>query len=201
MGKWLLMAAACYLIGGIPFGFIVARLRGVDITKYGSGATGATNVMRVIGPVPAVISGVLDLSKGISAALIGRALFGAQDILAPLVAGLFAMTGHNFSPYLGFRGGKGVSVGAGIVAMLMPRVVLAGLIVFVVVVSLTRYVSLGSMVCAVSTVAVALIYREPPLYTGFLVLASVYIVFQHRSNIRRLLSGKESKFGERVKVK
>jgi len=201
MGKWLLLAVSCYLIGGIPFGFITARLLGVDITKYGSGATGATNVMRVVGPVPAVISGVLDLSKGIMSVLIGRALFGPGNLLPPLVAGMFAMTGHNFSPYLRFRGGKGVAVGAGVAATLMPKVALAGFLVFLFVVVLTRYVSLGSMVCAVSTVAAALVYHEPPLYTGFLVLASAYIVFQHRSNIRRLVAGKESKFGERVKVK
>jgi glycerol-3-phosphate acyltransferase PlsY len=157
--------------------------------------------MRVIGPVPAIISGVLDLSKGLSAVLIGRALFGPANLLAPLVAGLFAMTGHNFSPYLGFRGGKGVSVGAGVVALLMPKVALVGLIVFIVVVALTRYVSLGSMTCAVSAVAVALASQQPPLYTGFLALVSAYIVFQHRSNIRRLVTGKESKFGERVKIK
>jgi len=201
MDKWLLLVVSCYLIGGIPFGFIVARLKGIDITQYGSKATGATNVMRVMGPGPAVISGVLDLSKGIVSVLIARVLFGPANILPPLVAGIFAMTGHNFSPYLRFRGGKGVSVGAGVAAMLMPKVTLAGFLVFIIIVAMTRYVSLGSMTCAISTVVAALAYREPPLYVGFLALASAYIVFQHRSNIKRLVAGKESKFGERVKVK
>ncbi len=201
MGKWLLLAVSCYLIGGIPFGFIVARLRGVDITQYGSRATGATNVMRVVGLGPAVISGLLDLSKGIVSVLIARALFGPENILPPLVAGILAMTGHNFSPYLRFRGGKGVSVGAGVAAMLMPKVALAGLIVFVIIVAITKYVSLGSMTCAVSAVVAALAFRQPPLYVGFLALASAYIVFQHRSNIKRLVAGRESKIGERVKIK
>jgi glycerol-3-phosphate acyltransferase PlsY len=197
----ILILAASYLIGGIPFGFIAAKMRGIDITRYGSGVTGATNVLRVLGPGPAIVVALLDVSKGVIAVLLAERLTVPPNAAIPVLSGLLAMTGHNFSPYLRFKGGKGVSVGAGVVLMIMPKVILVALAVFVVVVALTRYVSLASILGGITAAVTAFAMRQPAPHLVFVTLGALYVLVQHRSNIRRLLTGTESKIGQRVKIK
>jgi len=195
------VVAMSYLIGAIPFGYIIAKSKGVDILKHGSGAIGATNVLRTLGTGPAVLSLVLDALKGVSVVTLARALSAPTDALSPVLAGFAAMAGHSFSPFIRFRGGKGVATGAGVLIALMPQMAVYAVLVFGVVVAITRYVSLGSMLAAVVAATAAWYTRQPWPYLLFVTPAAALVVFQHRANIRRLLSGKESKLGERVNVK
>lgn len=191
--------AFAYLLGGIPFGVIVARhLHDVDITKLGSGNTGATNVFRTLGWRPALVVAVLDVAKGALPALVARFVLtdpswnvNAQDLLV-IAAGVSAMLGHMFSPYFRFRGGKGVATAAGGILVLMPEAFFALLGVFIVVIVIARIVSVASIVTALAFPGViALLYRDRPVLFGFAIIAIVAIVWSHRSNIARLLHGEE----------
>jgi glycerol-3-phosphate acyltransferase PlsY len=196
-----------YLLGSIPFGFLVSRVFGVgDIRRHGSGNIGATNVWRVVGRRAAAWTYVGDIGKGAAAVLLARYWSGAfdvtPDIIDPLLVAtaLAAVTGHMFPVYLRFRGGKGVSTALGGVMVLLPLESLAGLLVFVLVVAFSRYISLGSMAGAVSLGVVVvtekyLLQRDiAVIYVGLAAVLAVLIVLTHRHNIGRLLSGTENKF-------
>jgi glycerol-3-phosphate acyltransferase PlsY len=193
-----LVLIAGYLIGGVPFGVIVAkRFYGEDITKLGSGNTGATNVFRSLGWRPALAVAAADVSKGSVAALIAFALAGPQwpvyatDLLV-IGAGLASMAGHMFSPYFGLRGGKGVATAAGAILVLMPAAFAALLVVFVGFLMLTKIVSVSSMVTALCfPLAIFLLYPGRGALFAFAALAVPLIFFAHRSNIGRLLRGEE----------
>jgi glycerol-3-phosphate acyltransferase PlsY len=187
-----------YLIGGIPFGAIVARRYGVDLTAAGSGATGATNVLRNLGWKPALIVAVLDVSKGAVPAVGARLLAGAlgwdinvSDLLV-VVAGVSAMLGHIYSPYIRLRGGKGIATGTGAVIVLAPLVILPLLVVFVFMVWVTRIVSIASLtVAALLPLAAWVLYPGRPVVLVFALLAVPLVFWAHRSNIRRLMRGEE----------
>jgi len=204
----LLALPIAYLIGSIPFGYLIVKLTaGADIRQTGSGGTGATNVSRRAGKVAGIATLLLDALKGAVAVFVAakwceqfqpNLLAGDWILLGSAVA---AIVGHIFPVWLGFRGGKGVATGAGVFLMLHPLAVLCAGVVFVIVVLLTRYVSLGSisgaLVIPLSVWLMHVFVRRDlslaPMLAGATVSA-LLIVFAHRGNIARLLSGTEPKF-------
>jgi glycerol-3-phosphate acyltransferase PlsY len=191
-----------YVLGSLPFGFWFAKTRGLDIQKVGSGNTGATNVLRALGPKAAIPVLILDVGKGFFGAMLAQRVgvaMGADAGLAGILGGLGAFAGHNWSFLLRFTGGKGVSAAAGAALFLMPQVVWVAAMAFVGVILITRYVSLGSILAALTFVAATLVGRYPPASQAFAVVVGAVIIFKHRSNIARLLSGKEPKFGQRLR--
>lgn len=200
----VLILIAAYILGSIPFGYMVVRARtGADVRETGSGGTGATNVSRRAGKLAGVVTLALDALKGALAVILARWLltedFGINWWVA--VAVVLAIAGHCFPVWLGFRGGKGVATGVGSFLALSPPAVAVAGVVFILVVWATRYVSLGSVTAAAMfPLCVWLLSRyvnssetHTPMLTAAITGASL-IIFMHRANIGRLLSGKESKF-------
>ncbi|MBL8797185.1 MAG: glycerol-3-phosphate 1-O-acyltransferase PlsY [Planctomycetia bacterium] len=194
----LAVILAAYLIGAIPFGWLVAWLRGVDITQAGSGNIGATNVGRVLGKKLGILVFVLDFLKGALPTLAARFLVDPKpnDTLA-VFAGLAAVLGHMFPIYLRFRGGKGVATGAGVVFMLVPAPAALGLAAWLAVLCAVRYVSVAS-VAAAAVIALIRLLAEPEPFapnqlalTIFCILAALLVLVRHRSNLQRLFAGTE----------
>lgn len=189
---FIVAAVASYLLGSIPNGLILGKgIWGVDLRQHGSGNIGATNAWRTIGKTGGISIFLLDMLKGALSAYLGLSLGGGE--LAGIVCGLLAIAGHSWSIFLGFKGGKGVATGLGVIATLMPWVTLIVFAVWLAIVKITGYVSLGSVVGAVLVPVLALAMG---LHTDFMVLgviAAVFIVYRHKSNIERLLNGTESK--------
>ncbi len=194
---------AAYLIGSIPFGYLIVRLtKGADVREAGSGGTGATNVSRQAGKGAGVLTLALDALKGVAAVLLARWLltddFGINWWVT--AAALAAAAGHIFPVWLKFRGGKGVATGLGVFASLAPLAVLCSTTVFLIVVFVTRYVSLGSIIAAtILPLCVWLINSNSesstdttPLLTTA-IIGSAFVIFMHRANIARLRSGTERK--------
>ena len=198
---------AGYMIGSIPFGVILSRSRGVDLRKVGSGNVGATNVSRVLGPRWGILCFVLDVGKGAGPVLAAGALLSRPQGLPPamhqaawLVAGCGAILGHVFSPWLGFRGGKGVATSLGVVLGIFPYFTYAALCAFgvwIIVTWWSRYVSLGSIVAALSFLPLLAALNWPPWrlwpMCTFAAIMVALILVRHRDNIRRLLRGTENK--------
>jgi glycerol-3-phosphate acyltransferase PlsY len=191
MDKILLVVAA-YLLGSIPFGYLIVRGKGGgDIRATGSGGTGATNVSRRIGRAAGVLTLLLDAAKGCLAVVVAKSVSGDDWVIA--IAAIAALVGHIFPVWLGFRGGKGVATGVGIFLVLAPLALLCAAVVFVAIVLLTRYVSLGSIAAAILIPVLVWVQSDSrPLLVAALVGAAL-IVFAHRGNIQRLLSGTESR--------
>jgi glycerol-3-phosphate acyltransferase PlsY len=189
----LLLITAGYLIGSIPWGYIVPKLlRGVDIRTVGSGNLGAANVWRALGFKAGLAVAVLDVGKGFAAALLG---LWAGDELTGLLAGIAAMIGHWRPLFMGLaRGGKIVATTAGVVLALAPLAFSAMSVVWVVTFLLTRYTSIASMVSAVSLPLLALAFGSSIPVVAFSAGAALAILILHRANIRRLLNGTENRF-------
>ncbi|HEY7410238.1 MAG TPA: glycerol-3-phosphate 1-O-acyltransferase PlsY [Vicinamibacteria bacterium] len=189
------VAAAAYLVGSIPFSYLVARRRGVDVRAVGSGNVGATNVMRSVGTGAGALAFFLDFAKGAAASLLALAVAG-QGVAAALAA-VMAVIGHMYPVWLGFRGGKGVATGAGAFLPLLPWATAAGLVAFAVVLALTRYASLGSIAGAtVLAVTAFLMGGAQPVARAAAGMA-LLIVWKHRANIQRIAQGTESRVGSR----
>jgi acyl phosphate:glycerol-3-phosphate acyltransferase len=191
----LLVALAAYLLGAIPFGYLVARARGVDILRQGSGNIGATNVLRTVGRGPAIVTLVGDVGKGYAAVAVGS-LLAAGDPITVAAATVAAVAGNCWSIFLGFRGGKGVATGLGALLRTVPWATVAALPVFVVVVATTRYVSLASLLAAACVPLGAFVLYRPAPAAAALVVA-VIVILRHHENIARLRAGTESRFGQR----
>lgn len=197
-----LAVAGAYLLGGIPTGLLLGRwLKGIDLRQYGSGKTGATNAARTLGARISIVVFVLDALKGLVAVLLAHWLTGGNAWVEAL-AGVAAIAGHCWSPYIGFTGGRGVATGAGAALVIAPwAVLLAAPVGFLVAVT-TRYMSLVSLFGAVSVplaiALAALLGWLPPGTIVFGVLGGALIIIMHRDNIRRLLAGTERKIGERA---
>lgn len=198
----ILLAVASYLLGAVPFGLLIARLKGVDIRKVGSGNIGATNVLRAVGKPWGIATFTCDALKGFLPAalfpIVGNH-FGAhfQSLeLWGVVCGVAAILGHNFPIYLGFKGGKGVATSAGALLGLAPLAVAIGLAVWALFFFTLRYVSLASIVAAASIVASGwILYRANGLLLPVvLTVLGVLVIARHHANIRRLLAGTESRF-------
>jgi glycerol-3-phosphate acyltransferase PlsY len=198
-GQLLLWLIASYLVGAIPTSYLTVRLlKGQDLRTLGSGNLGATNLYRVLGWRYALPVGIFDLLKGAVPVLFFAPLAGGGDRTA-LLLGMAAVLGHVFSVFAGFKGGKGVATGAGVVLGLAPWAFVAALVTWLLLVKATGYVSLGSMGAALMLPpAVFVLHPERrPLIWFFAGLAGA-ILFFHRANIRRLRSGTENRFGRRA---
>ena len=197
-----LAALLGYLIGAIPSGVMIGRLRGVDPRAAGSGRTGTTNALRTLGPALAAVVLLLDVAKGAVAVLAGAWVgetVGAADAWPSALAGVAAVLGHVRSVFIGFGGGRGVATGGGAMLVLAPLALLAAIPVFLLLVWRTRYVSLGSIGAAVALpLGVALLYSlgragvEAALAAA---LIGAVVIVAHRDNIERLRAGTERKLG------
>jgi len=205
-----LAAAAGYLIGAIPFGYLVARSRGVNIFEEGSRNPGATNVRRVLGPGAGYTVYALDALKGAAAAALPLWCLGwvdgagaARDLPSPVfvakflgVAGLVAaLLGHSFSCFTRFRGGKGVATASGGFLLLMPQAALASALLWVILFYATRYVSLASIVASASLPVAARLSGQIRFLVLMAAVVACFVILRHRGKIARLLNGTENRFG------
>jgi glycerol-3-phosphate acyltransferase PlsY len=202
-----LVLVISYLLGSIPTSDIVARLRGVDLRHLGSGNPGFTNVLRTMGAQMAVPVLIVDVAKGLIAVLVVAAGLGGGSSLGEtgiaLAAGLAAVAGHIWPVFARFRGGRGVATACGMFAAMSPLATIAAVLLWLVLVLTTRYVSLGSMAAAVLLPvgvwlepAILGSERSPALLATAIVVA-VVVVLRHRANIGRLLNGTENRFGQK----
>jgi glycerol-3-phosphate acyltransferase PlsY len=207
---WILWPLAGFLAGSIPFGFIVARARGVDIRTVGSGNIGMTNVWRALGWKAGATVLVLDLLKGIAPTVGSEWYWHAQVARLPgwdgsgnfsvlplaMLTGLLAVLGHTFTPWLGFKGGKGIATGAGVFVALLKLWALVPVGVFVLALAATRMVSVGSLLGAWSGVILTLAVPQMRLLFPLVGLLAVFVTWTHRENIQRIRSGTERRIGE-----
>jgi glycerol-3-phosphate acyltransferase PlsY len=194
--------AAAFLTGSIPWSYIIGRMKGADIRRSGSGNTGATNLFRVCGRGAGLTGLVLDAAKGAVPVL--AASRGVMQLAPPAgdwivaVSGICAVLGHVFSPWLRFRGGKGVATTLGVLLVLSPLSLLAGVLVFAVVLLATRYVSLGSISAALAVVPAVFVFQPGSLPVQVIIcVVAALILVRHRSNIVKLLKGEENRFSLR----
>jgi len=188
---------ASYLIGAIPVGFLVARAAGgFDIRGKGSGSIGATNVLRTLGPVPAVLTLLGDVVKGYLAVRVAEVL-GPEPVWGAAGA-LLAVVGNCWPVFLRFRGGKGMATALGAFLTLVPKAVLPAAVLFIAIVAISRYVSLASIAAVLVLPVGAFVLGYPRASTGAAALAALVILWRHRENIRRLADGKENRLGGRL---
>lgn len=200
-----LVLGGAFVLGAVPFGYLAGRMRGIDLRAHGSGNIGAANTLRVLGTRTGVAVFLLDVLKGLVPVLVARRLegsLGGANGWVIVGAGLAAILGHTFSPFLRFKGGKGVATSLGVLIGLSPLVAGLSLGLFLLVVAATRYISLGSILAALTQ---ALLFwlplfdgRAAPLpFRLFGLLTAIFVILKHRSNIERLRKGTEARFGEK----
>ena len=192
---WLVGA---YLVGGIPFGFLIGRARGVDVRTVGSKNIGATNVFRTVGKKWGLVAFACDVLKGLLPTLAARH-FAAETSWLPLAVGVMCVVGHMLTPYMKFKGGKGVATAFGMLIGLAPALVGTAFALFALVFAATHYISLGSCTAAAFLMVAVWFpilgtegYRNLPQCI-LVALVAAFVIFKHRANIGRLLSGTESK--------
>lgn len=197
MIKNVLLLAAAFVIGSIPFGIITAKAHGIDLKKVGSGNIGATNVLRALGKRPAMITLLGDILKGTLAVAIGK--YAGVGLIYEGLVGMSAILGHNFSIFLGFRGGKGVATSMGVLLLYIPYGAAVTIAIWILVVLITKYSSLGAIVSfTLLPLNVLLIDSQDKTRFFIAVLISFFIIIRHQDNIRRLLKGTERKIGKRA---
>ena len=192
----LAVVAFGYLAGSIPFAFLLARRRGVDLRHEGSGNVGAANVLRTSGVPNAVIAFVLDAAKGAVAVLVAQRL--SAEPATPVAGGLASIIGHIYPVWLGFRGGKGVATAGGVFVVLTPAAMGIAAAVFALAIWVTRYISVGSMAAAVTLAVTTAAMDVPAVITVGSVIAAVIIIHRHRGNLARLIAGTERRVGQRL---
>ncbi len=192
--KALLIFVLAFIIGSIPFGIIIAKAKGIDLKKVGSGNIGATNVLRSLGKSAALLTLLGDVLKGTAAVAIGR-YFGLGPVFEGL-CGFCAILGHNFSLFLGFRGGKGVATSFGVLSIYSPQTALFTFIIWLIVVMTTKYSSLGALV-SFGLLPLSILFFDHRDKIIIAVLITILIFVRHKDNIKRLLSGTERKMGRR----
>lgn len=191
-----LLLVIAYLIGSIPFAYLLTRrLAGIDVRRVGSGNVGAANVFRAAGPAGGLVVMALDMAKGLAAVLVARRM--DPDPMSVAAAGLAAIVGHVFPLWIGFRGGKGVATACGVFAVLAPVATAAAALLFVCMLWWTRYVSVGSLVASAALGPVAYLTSAPAPTVISALLAAALIAGRHRSNLARLQSGTERRLGRR----
>ncbi|MFM9874371.1 MAG: glycerol-3-phosphate 1-O-acyltransferase PlsY [Fimbriimonadaceae bacterium] len=200
MNGWILLVLS-YFVGSIPVGVMVAKARGIDITKEGSGNVGATNIARVLGKKAGAVCLILDVLKGFVPALVFQVIvsrpifgFGFPSQEFGLICGGLAMVGHMFSPFLKFKGGKGIATGLGMLVGSSPMVGGWVLLSFIVVAIPSRIVSLSSLVAVAVMVVAGLLLTPPPLFWGVYIALAAFIYYKHWPNIQRIIQGTEPKF-------
>ena len=196
------MVVLAYLMGSFPAGFLLGRLWGVNVLEWGSGRTGGTNVLRSAGVLPALITGAIDVGKGALAVWVaGQVAPEAHQAMTEILAGVAVILGHNYSVFLGFRGGAGVGTSLGALSMIYWPAAVALLVLLLLIVAVTRYASLGSLIVTtlmpIILLALAVTGTLPLAYICYGLLAWVIIVYEHRPNIRRLIEGTERRIGEK----
>jgi len=199
--KIIFCLAISYLIGSLPTAYIAGRFtRGIDIRKYGSGNIGATNVFRVLGKTPGIIVLIIDIFKGVVAIAIIPGIFGLHEVMAYVLAGLAVVSGHNWTVFLQFKGGKGMATSLGVligltiqIAAIRP-VLLLSVAIWSIVFLLSGYVSLASLVSAVCLPVLMVVLTASFELTFLGIIFSVFIVLRHRANIKRLLAKEEHRF-------
>lgn len=192
-----LFVLAAYALGSIPTSYLVGRLHGIDLREHGSGNLGGTNAYRVMGAAAGVPVVLVDVSKGLIPAYFFPAWDGVPIADLALLYGLAAIAGHVWSVFMGFRGGKGVATGAGVLLALAPTSALIGLLVWIGVVSITRYVSVASVSAATLVPLTAWLTDEPSSTVLFCAAVAIFVWWTHRDNVRRLAAGTENRFGRR----
>jgi acyl phosphate:glycerol-3-phosphate acyltransferase len=199
MALYFTIAVIAYLLGSIPFGYLLVRIfRGEDVRRIGSGNIGATNVARTGAKGLGAATLALDALKGLAAVWIAWLLApaGAEGLPYMSIAALAAVLGHMFPVWLGFKGGKGVATALGVFILLFPKALLVSLFLFIVIVVATRFVSLGSMLGAISFPVAAYFIHHPDWQAlAPTCVIALLIVIKHHQNVRRLLAGNENRFG------
>jgi glycerol-3-phosphate acyltransferase PlsY len=210
---YVIVAIAAYLLGSIPTGFLVARARGIDIRAAGSGNIGATNAMRVLGKPAGIFVLFIDALKGyVACALLPPLIFNWLDphfsgffiyfqnwpveyqIRVYVLAGICAVLGHNYTSWLKFKGGKGIATSAGVYLALAPLPLLIAMVVFILALLATRYVSVGSMAAAVALTAAVWMLTPHNVLLGIVTtVLGVLAIYKHKGNLRRLAAGTESR--------
>jgi len=219
---YILTALGAYLLGSIPFGFLVAKAKGIDIRAVGSGNIGATNAMRVLGKPAGIFVLLMDALKGyVACAILPSFIHDAIGLIyysglgnsfqnEPfelqtrfyVVAGIGAVLGHNYTCWLKFKGGKGIATSAGVYLALAPWAVLVALFVFILAVVVTKYVSVGSILAAVALAATVWIMTPQNILLGVVTTAlGALAIYKHKSNIQRLMAGTESRLGKKPEAK
>lgn len=199
--NYIIVFIVGYLIGSINPAIIVGRLwKNIDVREYGSGNAGATNVLRTLGVVPAILVVIGDLLKGIIGVILGGFLTGNE--IGKMLGGLAAVIGHNWPLFFQFRGGKGILTSTAVILMIAPQIAGIVVIISIVIIALTRYVSLGSLVGAIlfPLLVVVIEFNNTKLILFGVVLSSLAI-YRHRENIKRLIRGTERKLGDKKKDK
>ena len=219
---FIISLLAAYLIGSFPFGFWIAKLKGIDIRDHGSGNIGATNVFRNLGPRYGVLVLILDIAKGLLPVLIGSSVILEKIPIDPAVVNdkealegfvyvtlaISTIIGHNYTFWLGFKGGKGIATSAGALIPFLPEVLIGSFIIWIVVFFTSRYVALASILAALSLPILPYLldhnYIFPDINSSlpvllFGVLAGLMALWRHKSNIQRIIKGEEDKFRRKVK--
>jgi len=190
--EFLIIAVAAYLLGAFPTALVVGKFRNIDITKHGSGNIGGTNAMRVMGAGPGLAVMAIDILKAALPTYLAAHVIPLETWQVMTVA-LATVIGHNWSVYIGFRGGKGIACTIGACAVLFPAVLLTGFAVFALTIAITKYVSLGSILMMTALPILLWLWNYGLEYILFALLILVIGTYRHRSNIKRLVTGTESK--------
>ena len=198
--KIVLIITISYLLGSLPFGYIVGKLfKKIDIREFGSGNIGATNAFRILGPSLASLVVMGDIGKGILSIYLLKYL-NIDSSLILTIAGLAVICGHDWSLFLGFKGGKGIATTFGVVFALNPIISILAVMVWGVVLIISRYASLSSICAIISIFVFTILFKQPYEYIGFSAIIIILGIFNHKENIKRLKSKKERKIGERLKI-
>jgi glycerol-3-phosphate acyltransferase PlsY len=209
LGEVILVLVVGYLLGSINTSIIVGKCYGIDIRKQGSGNAGMTNTLRTLGKSAAVFVILGDILKGVAAYLIGNVVVNPAEAgaalnavtsvagLGGMVGGIAAIIGHNWPIYFGFKGGKGILTSFSVVMMMDWKLGLMLLGLFIIIVAVTRYVSLGSIVACAAFPVAAFIKGNGPIFTMFAAILGILAITRHNANIKRLLNGTESKIGKK----
>lgn len=183
---------ASYILGGIPTGYLVGRAKGIDIRKYGSGNPGTANVYRNLGAAAGIGTLAADFLKGFVPTMLAMGFYlGAGHWWIPVTAGALAIAGHIWTPFLKFRGGKGVATSAGVFSALLPIPTLGAVAVFAIAVALTKHISVGSMAAAVVLPALGFAFESPRPLSIMALTVCALIFYTHIPNMRRILKGEE----------
>ena len=194
IGKIIGILIISYLLGGLSFGWIVANAKGIDILHEGSGNPGFTNVWRTLGIKCGILALIGDAAKGFLAVFLGGHFLGDLGVALALVMVVF---GHSFSYMLHFKGGKGIATAAGALLYISPIALLVCFVVLVLLVAVTKYMSIGSLSVAILCPIIMYVTHEPPVLVGTITILAVYIIWLHRGNIKRLINGTENKIGKK----
>ncbi|HHT91505.1 MAG: glycerol-3-phosphate 1-O-acyltransferase PlsY [Bacillota bacterium] len=193
----IFVLALSYLLGSIPFGLLIGRWGAkVDVRLHGSGNIGMTNVWRTAGGLCALMTLICDAGKGFLSVLLAEHFVGGTTF--PLVAGIFAVIGHNWPVFLGFRGGKGVATIAGVLLAFRPLGAAILFVIWILVLLISRYISLASLVVAACLPLVLGLLRSAWVEVALAVIVAIVTIYRHRSNIERLRNGTEFRFGQKV---